>query len=168
MVRRRDQEIDKEHRRKRKLLKRRYKRPELKDDEEPGLKVVDTLVALPIAWDPDQHPDVPPEAQNLLLYFDPGGSRSGPSKQWTPDRLTQLFDCVRKAKKKYSLRTDREALQKLVEECEEWRAPKNHWGNWTRHLERQLRHAKEFRRLLAKAHRDLRRARSEVLGRKIK
>jgi hypothetical protein len=82
--------------------------------------------------------------QGLLLVVQ-DNNRGRPTK-WSLKRLHNLLSAVEETKKKYSLPTDREALEKLAQHGE-WSRPANHRGSpkqWLETLESRLQQAKHF------------------------
>jgi hypothetical protein len=158
MLRLHELEVAKEYKRRLKLLKRYYKRPELVADSLPGFAVVNTLVEFPVDWNGDVG------GHHFEGYVDiPGAPKSGRrAKERSARELERLFDCVRKTKvkRKIGCRTDRDALAFIAERYKDWDQPANYRGDldsWLKTLERRLHEAKSSRRQLAKAIRDLRR-----------
>jgi hypothetical protein len=154
-------EVAKERQRRLKLLKRRYKKPELVADSLPGFTVDNTLVEYPVDWKGDAG------GHHFEGYVHvPDAPKSGrPAKERSAGELARLFDCVRKTKRKYGFRTDRAALAFIAERHKEWRRPANYRGDrdsWLKTLERRLQEAKSVRRQMAKEMRVLRRCAFEL------
>jgi len=107
MLRLHELEVAKEYKRRRQLLRRHYKRPELVADSLPGFAVVTTLVEFPVDWKGNaggHHFSGP-----VVL---PGASKSGrPPKERSYEELERLLDSVNEIKRKNGFRHDRDALR---------------------------------------------------------
>ena len=161
MLRLHELEVAKENKRRLKLWKRYYKRPELVADSLPGFAVVNTLVEFPVDWKGDAG------GHHFEGYVHvPDAPKSGrPAKERSAGELARLFDCVRKTKRKNGCRTDRDALAFIAERHKDWRRPANYRGDrdsWLKTLERRLQEAKSVRRQMAKEMRVLRRCAFEL------
>jgi hypothetical protein len=161
MLRLHELECAKERKRRLKLLKPRYKKPELVAPSLPGFAVVNTLVEYPVDWEGDAG------GHDFAGYVDvPGAPKSGrPAKERSGPELERLYDCVKKTKRKYRFRTDLDALAFIAGRHKEWRRPANYRGDrdsWLKTLERRLQEAKSVRRQMAREMRVLRRCAFEV------
>ena len=107
MLRLHELEVAKERKRRLKLLKPYYKKPELVADSLPGFAVVNTLVEFPVDWKGNaggHHFSGP--------VVVPGASKSGrPPKERSYEELERLLDSVNEIKRKNGFRHDRDALR---------------------------------------------------------
>jgi hypothetical protein len=171
MLRLHELEVAKENKRRLKLWKRYYKRPELVADSLPGFAVVNTLVEFPVDWKGNaggHHFSGP--------VVVPGASKSGrPPKERSYEELERLLDRVNEIKRKNGFRHDRDALRFIAERDKDYRRPASYrrgLESWVRNLEQRLQVAKRWRdkidRLTAAAMLSLKLARREVLRKKSK
>jgi hypothetical protein len=86
------------------------------------------------------------------LVVHTGHKKTGRRITWSVEHLEDLLDDVEKAKKRYGLTRDREALSRMAR-LQKWAPPANHrggWSQWIETLESRLQEAKALRRKVNK------------------
>jgi hypothetical protein len=59
--------------------------------------------------------------------------------EWSPEKISELRRAVKKAKGKYQLQTDREALERVIQTCAEWSRPLDRsFEGWRKTLQNRL------------------------------
>ena len=95
-----------------------------------------------------------------------GRKKVGRRTAWDFDRLERLLTAVQEERRKFGIRTDREALSRLASR-REWARPATHRGEeqgWLKTLVNRLQEAKKFKRLLDKAAQQLAESAREIAG----